>query len=575
MRTARRTCHALAGLLLILDACSGDSGVQGPAGPAGPQGATGAQGPAGPSGPQGLSGVSGSAGPQGDPGPQGLQGAAGPQGAQGVAGPQGAQGVAGSQGPAGPAGPQGARGMTWRGDWDGVDLYEVDDAVLFAGSSYIAVRANSASPPPSADWNLVASVGATGAQGAKGDPGPQGLQGPVGDPGPQGAVGPQGPPGLTGPQGIQGPVGPKGDPGPQGPAGPTGPQGLTGPQGPAGPAGTSVVATVLSIGDAQCPFGGTKFQTGSTITFACNGAPGASPRHFSIEGDVEGRGSLTLVHNLGTPQVTATAWVRDGTGIWKMLSVSSKPVKISAATLGDALAAYWPFDDGSLPFVDVTNDGFDLTVSAGNVVTVPGKVGNAVQLNGASAVHTRLAGIPPGGELSFGGWVFLNATGYANETWIMAAPASLTSNTPAFALFVNGNNTVQCQGGRPSTAGRLSGWHHVVCTVDPDTMLQHLYVDGVEAVAPSTFDTPLATILFVGGIPPPFRNSRFFAGLADELFVANRLLSPAEIQTLMGGLKGVSRSSVKDFRVEEPDNDTVVLYNDNRELLRLRLDVGH
>jgi hypothetical protein len=43
----------------------------------------------------------------------------------------------------------------------------------------------------------------------------------------------------------------------------------------------------------------------------------------------------------------------------------------------------------------------------------------------------------------------------------------------------------------------------------------------------------------------------------------------------MAGVNGTSKSSVKDFRVEEPDNNTVVLYNDNKELLHLRLDVGH
>jgi hypothetical protein len=258
-----------------------------------------------------------------------------------------------------------------------------------------------------------------------------------------------------------------------------------------------------------------------------------------------------------------------------MLGASTTSVKISPPTVADALVAYWPFEDGSLTFVDVTNNGFDLTVTAGGPVTAAGEVGKAVQFNGATAMHTRLAGIALGAELSFGGWIFLNPTGYANQTWIMAAPASLTSNTPAFALFVNGNNTVQCEGGRASTATRLSGWHHVVCTVDPDTMVQHLYVDGVEAVAPSTFDMPLATILFIGGIPPQFKNSRFFTGLVDELFVANRLLSPGEIQTLMGGLNGIFRSSVKDFRVEEPDNNTVVLFNDSRQLLHLRLDVGH
>ena len=193
----------------------------------------------------------------------------------------------------------------------------------------------------------------------------------------------------------------------------------------------------------------------------------------------------------------------------------------------------------------------------------------------ATAVHARVVGIPPSAELSFGGWVFLNATGYENQTWIMAAPASLASNTPAFALFVNGNNSFQCQGGKASIAQKTAAWHHVVCTVDPDTVLQHLYVDGVEAAGPSSFDMASTAILFVGGIPPPWKNSRFFAGLTDELFLANRLLSQAEIQTLSGGINGITRSSVKDFRVEEPDNNTVVLYNDNRQLLHLRLDVGH
>jgi hypothetical protein len=34
-------------------------------------------------------------------------------------------------------------------------------------------------------------------------------------------------------------------------------------------------------------------------------------------------------------------------------------------------------------------------------------------------------------------------------------------------------------------------------------------------------------------------------------------------------------ANVKDFRVEEPDENTVVLYNDTRQNLGLRLDVGH
>ena len=78
-----------------------------------------------------------------------------------------------------------------------------------------------------------------GAQGPKGNTGPQG---PAGDPGPQG------------PKGDTGPQGPAGDPGPQGPKGDTGPQGPagdTGPRGPQGAAGKNGISPTFSIQDGH------------------------------------------------------------------------------------------------------------------------------------------------------------------------------------------------------------------------------------------------------------------------------------------------------------------------------------
>ncbi|PTP97832.1 hypothetical protein CWO34_13205, partial [Vibrio splendidus] len=92
-------------------------------------------------------------------------------------------------------------------------------------------------------------LGATGAQGPKGDIGPQGLQGttgsqgeagtqgPKGDKGSQGEAGTQGPKGDKGSQGEAGTQGPKGDKGSQGEAGAQGPKGDTGSQGEAGAQG--------------------------------------------------------------------------------------------------------------------------------------------------------------------------------------------------------------------------------------------------------------------------------------------------------------------------------------------------
>jgi hypothetical protein len=79
-----------------------------------------------------------------------LKGDKGDKGDQGDPGPQGDPGVDG-------------RSFNWLGAWDGGTAYEIDDVVERNGSSYIAIAANTASAPPSADWELMAQKGADGA----------------------------------------------------------------------------------------------------------------------------------------------------------------------------------------------------------------------------------------------------------------------------------------------------------------------------------------------------------------------------------------------------------------------------
>ncbi len=192
---------------------TGASGPAGPAGPAGPQGAagaTGATGPAGPAGPPGVNFVgaysaatSYSAGDavsyggssyvslvgsnhgqtpgqspaywvvlaaQGNPGPAGATGSPGPAGPQGATG---AQGAAGPQGPAGATGPAGAPGINFRGGWMAGTHYLLNDAVTFAGSSYLALQQNSGQEPDVApqSWAVLAQAGGSGAQGPAGPTG--------------------------------------------------------------------------------------------------------------------------------------------------------------------------------------------------------------------------------------------------------------------------------------------------------------------------------------------------------------------------------------------------------------------
>lgn len=224
-----KTLAALIAAGLVLVGCSGGTGGQGVAGPTG---STGAQGPVGPQGPQGDVGSQGPTGVQGPAGPQGLQGPPGidgppglvwkgawsgavsyevhdavayqgtswiavspstaiappsaewailashgdqgPTGPQGGTGPQGPAGAAGDPGPQGLAGlpgPVGPPGLNWRGAWSGAATYDVNDAVEYGGSSYVAIAQSTAIAPPSLEWALLAAAGVSGPQGPAGPPG--------------------------------------------------------------------------------------------------------------------------------------------------------------------------------------------------------------------------------------------------------------------------------------------------------------------------------------------------------------------------------------------------------------------
>ena len=203
----------------------GATGPQGPQGPAWPQGLQGSQGIPGPTGAAGPVGATGPAGPAGATGAVGPAGSAGMlfrgsysssvnyavndavsyqgssyisvaaanhgntpgtnpsywsvlavQGAAGVQGPVGATGAAGPQGNAGPqgvpgaAGATGAIGVNYRGAWGLGVSYQANDAVLFAGSTYLAQASNAGMEPDlyPVVWAVLAEKGSAGPTGPAG-----------------------------------------------------------------------------------------------------------------------------------------------------------------------------------------------------------------------------------------------------------------------------------------------------------------------------------------------------------------------------------------------------------------------
>ena len=95
----------------------------------------------------------------------------------------------------------GPAGLTWQGQWSPGSAYHPRDAVVYLGSSYLALFGSVGSVPPSANWMLLA------AGGTKGDTGQTGPVGATGAAGPQGPQGPSGPSGSNGADGATGAAG--------------------------------------------------------------------------------------------------------------------------------------------------------------------------------------------------------------------------------------------------------------------------------------------------------------------------------------------------------------------------------
>nr|WP_320132326.1 phage tail protein [uncultured Holophaga sp.] len=77
--------------------------------------------------------------------------------------------TSGSSASAGANGTDGTS-IIWRGDYDGTEIYEAQDAVAHAGSSWICLQECSGQTPadPSAYWDLLAEAGTDGEDGASG-----------------------------------------------------------------------------------------------------------------------------------------------------------------------------------------------------------------------------------------------------------------------------------------------------------------------------------------------------------------------------------------------------------------------
>jgi len=199
-------------------------------------------------------------------------------------------------------------GVIWRGAWASGTTYLVDDAVSYAGSSYVATAGNVGLAPSAhpSSWGVLAAEGATGPAGATGATGPTGPTGPTGSTGPAGTTGAQGIQGITGTTGATGPTGTTGATGPTGPAGTTGPQGIQGVTGASGNTiwnGTSTPSSGLGAN-------GDFYLNTAASTIAGPKASGAWPAGVSLIGAAGATGATGSQGIQGTTGATGSQGIQ-------------------------------------------------------------------------------------------------------------------------------------------------------------------------------------------------------------------------------------------------------------------------
>ena len=140
----------------------------------------------------------GGEGKEGKEGPEGKEGKEGPKGETGPKGESGTEGKTGPEGKEGKAGADG-KSLEWSGSWSPTPEYKVLQAVLYNGSSYVALGDNKGEAPSShtLSWELIAERGSIGTEGKEGKEG-------AGKEGPEGKTGKEGPEGVEGKEGKEG-----------------------------------------------------------------------------------------------------------------------------------------------------------------------------------------------------------------------------------------------------------------------------------------------------------------------------------------------------------------------------------
>lgn len=214
------------------------------------------------------------------------------------------------------------------------------------------------------------------------------------------------------------------------------------------------------------------------------------------------------------------------------------------------LVALWTFDEGGGTEVKDSSENGNDGKASGDVEWVDGKFGTALKFDGNLALVT----IPHSESLDFGDdfsvtlWVKTtqakaNLGAWWNGGWIinkdMPGQADATdwdiANVNGHLVLVTGNPDKDVDDLLVSTDPINDGqWHHIAVTRERESGLKTIYVDSIKDVSEEHgpgFAVSNETDMTIGGHPNGPAHA--LDGVLDDMAIYSRILSEAEIQSIM------------------------------------------
>jgi len=272
--------------------------------------------------------------------------------------------------------------------------------------------------------------------------------------------------------------------------------------------------------------------------------------------DINGSQAFDGDATFSSPVVTSTGW----TQVSATVTPTNPWIVVSLITRKNSTTSHVYFDDITVQQADPTlkahyrfeNNAVDSAGGDQNGTLVNGPVfstttvkeGAASLLLDGSDDHVSFGTFDTTNTFTIAGW-FRIPTGRTNAQTLIAN-ASSGNNATGYRLFVNTANTTDrkilfstANGSTSNFALTDAGafaydvWNHVATTVDRNTGLARIYVNGVDVTTDSTIrtDFPTSQTTHIGQM---VTNNFRMGGNIDDLRVYTRALTNAEISVLAG-----------------------------------------